>query len=682
MNERIHVLRESIVKLTQMLAGKSVSVTQRGVTAYVKADARGVPILVNLPYMPDNATDELINAIQGFLDHEVAHILFTDFNVMGSSGSLHSRLNLIEDTRIERKMAERFRGSATNLANTGKFFLDKYVQPELTKALKAGNTDGAIAVLMVPLIRAMSGQHVFAEFMKAHEELMKPVMDKINDMTSAIANAESTADCLVLAKELEQRLRPKAKPSPAPAPKSEPSKSASTSAPTPMPEPDEKDDEETTPPPEPHDEDETVPTAAPESDDELAATEPAPEDEPAVESEPAAVEEESENDEESAGSSGAVTSGAGSDEDEEGGSGETRTEDTDAETTDSTAERAGEMKDSDRSGTPDLSPSLFGAIDKESARGYDDTVSASISASAAKSAQESDYIIYTTDKDVVEPLHVGKAYEASMLVKVQTAVDHMVGPLQKDLERAISARSMSVWSAGHRSGRLHSANLSRLVVGDDRVFRRKHEATSKDVAVELVIDASGSMSGSKIAIATQSAYALASVLERIGISCEVICFTTGDIVADYDELRKEAAKTGIKYSRVESIYMPILKAFNERMTTDVKERFGWLPHSRILANNIDGESIEIAARRLLKRRESGKVMMVLSDGAPAAGGGRGLNKHLERAVDKITKAGVNVIGIGIQSSEVRKFYPKSMVLENVADLPGAVMKELRALILK
>jgi cobalamin biosynthesis protein CobT len=101
-----------------------------------------------------------------------------------------------------------------------------------------------------------------------------------------------------------------------------------------------------------------------------------------------------------------------------------------------------------------------------------------------------------------------------------------------------------------------------------------------------------------------------------------------------------------------------------------------------LRSNVDGESVEAAARRLLARREESKVMLVLSDGYPAAAGSRGdLEQHLKRVVKDIAGAGVRIVGIGIQSDAVQKFYPKSLVIQNVADLPAVVIKELRHLLM-
>jgi hypothetical protein len=41
-----------------------------------------------------------------------------------------------------------------------------------------------------------------------------------------------------------------------------------------------------------------------------------------------------------------------------------------------------------------------------------------------------------------------------------------------------------------------------------------------------------------------------------------------------------------------------------------------------------------------------------------------------------------MIGIGIESSAVTDFYPKSMVINNVNDLPPLIMRELRLLLAK
>lgn len=678
MNDQIYIMREAIIKLTQMLAGKGIQVTQRGVSAYVRADKSGRPVLVNLPYIPDNATVELIDAIQGFLDHEVAHILFTEFPVMEDAMKVGAggMLNLIEDARIEREMAKRFQGAGENLSRMGKFFLDKYTTPKMNAAIKSGNTKELIAVLTVPLVRAMAGQQIFAEFMKDKMHHVEEINDKIKDLAGRIEGATSTRDCLDLATTIVKRLRdgatvPPSAPDPAAAPpapgggssgKKDPKAPKTGKAPKAAKTPDPADEEEKKDP----------------------ATDEEGEEDPADPADPADPGEEGaptpgDDDEEEGSASPADPSGSPADDDMRSGGSDEDGDEPSAE--DAGEGGAGESEEIDIAKSSGIS---WKDIDKETARDYDEAVSALITNSAADAATSADYLIFSKENDTVEPLHVGTGYDPVMLTRLEDDVNHMVGPLQKDLERAISARSLSSWSPGHRQGRINASSLSRLAVGDDRVFRRKMEASSKDVAVELLVDMSGSMSGSKIQTAIRAAYALASVLERIGIANEVICFTTGRASAgDEGQMAMEVKKIGRQFSRAENLYMPILKGFNERMTTEVKRRFGWLPNSRDMRNNVDGECVEIAARRLMARREKGKILMVFSDGAPSCFGDvKTLAPHLKKVVENISKAGVNVIGIGIESSEVRRFYPKSLVLNNVAELPVVVMKELRALIVK
>jgi cobalamin biosynthesis protein CobT len=170
----------------------------------------------------------------------------------------------------------------------------------------------------------------------------------------------------------------------------------------------------------------------------------------------------------------------------------------------------------------------------------------------------------------------------------------------KDIEQLMAARSQSYHVPGYRSGKVNAAALSRLRVGDDRVFRRKQAAQTKDTAVSLLIDCSGSMhSGDRIQTAMSSAYSLSQTLERVGIKHEVLGFTTKghELPVPISVLNEEQRRVGKNFSRVEPLWIPIFKGWSERLSSDVKKRFANVPENMSLSNNGDGECVEIAAPR-------------------------------------------------------------------------------------
>ena len=81
------------------------------------------------------------------------------------------------------------------------------------------------------------------------------------------------------------------------------------------------------------------------------------------------------------------------------------------------------------------------------------------------------------------------------------------------------------------------------------------------------------------------------------------------------------------------------------------------------AKNVDGESLLWAAKRLLKRPEDRKILIVQSDGFPNCpvlpGESRlALSEHLSAVVPRVEATGIEVIGIGIMDDAVKKILPE------------------------
>jgi cobalamin biosynthesis protein CobT len=751
-----------------MIAGKGLRVTQIGAQAYVAHDPRtGKVNRVNIPHIPDDADDVFLMAIQGFIDHEVGHILHTDMSPeMGrlkestalklakvskqsdkvAIAELHQLHNIVEDPYEERMMSNQFKGSAYNLEKLHEMFLARVALPAIEKAR---TDEESFSAIMVPMTRAWSGQPIFQRFMNDNNLWAHPLVAAFAKAMSAadierMPRLKSTADTLTIAEEYYKILHPAPPPPPPPPPAGKPSDEPGDDSKSDE-KSDEKQDGEGSNPEKPEDDedkgsggekDETKPEGEDDEPtkekpkegskdpDDAEGDEPAEAEDPADDGdhEPAGDEGDGEDDAEgtkpeSTGDDEAGDGDGGPDEDagdapdgdaeaDEGGS--------DADDGADDAEGDGDSDDEPGDGSDGADDDEPGESDETAAgrkctpfseaeidlsdTDLGDAIAEVLTEIATADALDSDYRVYTREFDKVEIVKDTSMLSASVVKRMEDDTNHMVAPMQKDIERMMASRSQVIKVPGFRSGRLHAGSLHRLTINDDRVFRRKQEHKSKETAVTLLIDNSGSMrhggrgaTDTPIAVAMKAGFALSQTLERVGIKHEVLGFTTlpygrygaTDPAPDHVEVAAEAARIGKDFTRVEPLYVPIYKTFDERLTPEVKRRFAMPSAGHLrLHQNIDGECVRIAGSRLAMRREVRKVMIVLSDGSPACESSfpHEIEADLHRAVLDAKKMRIDLVGIGIMDDSVRRFYPKFAVLRTLEELPGAVMRELKTIL--
>ncbi|EDV9233101.1 porphyrin biosynthesis protein [Salmonella enterica] len=207
--KEVQDFRDCVKRVVAMLSGKKIPVAERGNDAFVRYNKRGEPVLVNIPSIPDDATPTLMNAVRGFLDHEVAHILFTDTLVaikMRKRDKAPSTglWNALEDVFIERKMGQVFNGTRRNLLATQNLIIDKYFKTKVSEAVSIchGNQrELFLKFFLCPVVRAWDGQAPFIEFMEEHWHLIsKPIaLLKEHEIDVAVRNMSSTEDCVKVA---------------------------------------------------------------------------------------------------------------------------------------------------------------------------------------------------------------------------------------------------------------------------------------------------------------------------------------------------------------------------------------------------------------------------------------------------------------------------------------------------
>jgi cobaltochelatase CobT len=102
----------------------------------------------------------------------------------------------------------------------------------------------------------------------------------------------------------------------------------------------------------------------------------------------------------------------------------------------------------------------------------------------------------------------------------------------------------------------------------------------------------------------------------------------------------------------------------------------------LLKDNIDGEALDWAHKRLLGRPEQRRILMVISDGAPvddstaSANGGSYLERHLRQVIEWIEKRStVELIAIGI-GHDVTRYYERAVTIMDADQLAGAMVEQL------
>ena len=87
-----------------------------------------------LPSLPDDLPRDLERAIQGLLDHEASHLLFSDFSIIPDFKAKYGEkgfgvLNICEDARVNAEMAKRFIGAGLNISEA-----NQWVHRKITEA--------------------------------------------------------------------------------------------------------------------------------------------------------------------------------------------------------------------------------------------------------------------------------------------------------------------------------------------------------------------------------------------------------------------------------------------------------------------------------------------------------------------------------------------------------------------
>ena len=293
------------------------------------------------------------------------------------------------------------------------------------------------------------------------------------------------------------------------------------------------------------------------------------------------------------------------------------------------------------------------------------------------------------DEEILAENLAGEEELAKLRIYLEQQLDQVKGAVSRlanKLQRRLQAQQNRTWKFDLEEGFLDASRLARIITNPTTplTYKQESEIEFKDTIVTLLIDNSGSMRGRPISIAAICAEIIASTLERCQVKCEILGFTTkawkgGKSREDWlskDRPNNPGRLNDLRHVIYKQADVPLRRA---------RLNLGLMMKEGLLKENIDGEALEWANKRLIKRSESRKILMVISDGAPVDDSTLSVNpsnyleNHLKNVISMIEKLGLlELIAIGI-GHDVTRYYRNAITITDIEQLAGAMTEQLARL---
>lgn len=637
LNRAVHEMKQALDIVARLLSNKGVKVIFKGTQCYTDHKIICLPELALLErkgMTPAEVKEaqHFLEAVRGYLFHEVAHILYTDQKVWNESILKHGMffkqvLNLVEDPRIEQEMTKLWRGSGAAVLHTV-----GWVLPGVKKNMENGSLAARFLVAFCYVTRLGTD----SPFFKSLEADVKVLLgDFLPELRRARA-LKSTADAVQLSLDIIAKLK--------------------------LPKEQQKKTEKSLQPSGEGDESEATEQADEEEEEVEEESEPdeADSDEAGEDGDEKEDEEEEDSDE------------ADSDEEEEGeAEAEAEEEDEDeAEEDDgeAAAQALSEMQDPN-------------SIEAELANAdASQIISKYLEPNVASAGDK--YLIFTTEYDdfSVPPSHPPTEY-AALIANSRKSF----GIVKRNLANVLRSRADTLAVHELEEGDLDTGALYRLASGvSNKVFMESHEQLDTSVAVALLVNESGSMGAgmpSRIELAKMTCALLSEVLDSLNVPFAIYGHTTGySAGAAQQQAKPEDYQV---YARWGPTVVRPYKSFDESYNVAKHRLPGMAPRN----NTHDGEALLHAGAALLAvKGVNRRILITIDDGEPYPCAGPAYNMvsrhkaYLHEVVKSLSAAKVELLGMGMGTSSVRDYYPSSVVVSDMNTFPTVALTEMKKLL--
>ena len=202
--------------------------------------------------------------------------------------------------------------------------------------------------------------------------------------------------------------------------------------------------------------------------------------------------------------------------------------------------------------------------------------------------------------------------------------------LARRLKDVLKENATIKWNGNYRSGKLLSKNAYKVILGEDRIFSKRNNPDVPKYTISMLIDSSGSMAGTRHYNIYHAGYLLKRACQLLGF--KIRFYKYSNEVYRLDDL---------------SGYREFLSGCND-----------------------DKQGLEKVIEDIDQSEEN--IVLHLTDGS--------LCTDITQPLNRLKAMRVNTIGIGIETEEVKRVFPQSVVVKKVEELPLAIINLLRKLI--
>lgn len=242
--------------------------------------------------------------------------------------------------------------------------------------------------------------------------------------------------------------------------------------------------------------------------------------------------------------------------------------------------------------------------------------------------------------------------------------DHSAAVLANKIRRYVQSQSRVKFRSEREHGRINGQDITRLLLPpvdggnwNKKVFYDQTQKRALNTAVHILVDWSGSMSGDKQVFAAAAATRAANVFGRcLRMPVMVSSFTVHNYGGNDIAIMKH-------FDKPQS---------DKAMAHNFAQWCAWS------GGNDDADSVMWAHRRLLERKEQRKLLIVMSDGAPA----EAYKGHAHDALLAATRhiqdnSPIELFGLGIRSDAVSTYYDNYEVVRELECINQALLDVIK-----